>query len=226
MPLTSFKQSTALLSGLFVGLLVLVLPPVQGTAYGEPPPPTPDLVDQAPRPFNGSFKEASLRGGPVLSSSDDVDRGWGSEARLRTSFPMYLADHSLVYDVARLGDSDNRVQVHGLQSTFAVHPFYLALLSEGLMSHFLASLHAEVGFGLRYGRASDGDIDASLGIATSLSGGFDLPLSSPNRGRSLWLNAQYRRTWTSLTLGPDDAQRLHDHRFFLGLAFRANGVLW
>ncbi len=228
----SHLAKTSLIA-LTIAVAIVAAPPLLSVAEasdGDRNDEVQATLDEAPHPFNGAFTELALRGGPALPSSDDLDTGWSAGLALRTSFPMYLADHQLGYDVAVFDADGDRVQVHGLHSALAIHPFYLALLSEGLTSHLLSSLHAEVGLGLRYGRHSNDDsADDGLGIATSVGGGFDLPVTEPNRGRSLWVSANYRRTWTSLSLDigdADDAPRLHDHRFIFGIALRTNSVLW
>ncbi len=169
------------------------------------------------RPFNGSFQEWSLRGGPTLGG---LDGGWTADAGFRHSFPMYLGDTRLSYRFAGGGIDGEAHQIHGLHFTLGIHPFYLALLSQGLVSHFLASLHAELGLGAQLG-VGEG---VAAGFAPSVGAGFDLPITEANRGRGVWLNALYRRTWTTLS-GPESG-RLHDHAFFVGLAWRINGPLF
>ncbi len=187
-------------------------------------------LEEAPHPFNGSFSEWSARGGPLLTSSDSVSTGWGADVGLRNAFPMYLADHRISYRYATASMGERRVHLHDLHLAGALHPFYLALLSGGLKGHFLASLHLELGLGPRLGRLSSGGDDEGLsnfGVAASVGGGFDIPLTSPNRGRSLWINGLYRRTWSFVRFDLGDASpRLHDHIFFLGLAWRSNGSMW
>lgn len=180
---------------------------------------------EQPAPFNGSFKELSLRSGAALSPGTD-GAAWTVDAGFRNSFPFYLGDNRISYRYSRGRSEGDLLQVHGLHATFAIHPFYLALLSKGLTSHLLASLHLELGLGVQYGSLSaEASVHNSLGVAGSVGAGFDLPLTEANRGGGLWLNGVYRRTWTSLKL-EDTTKPLHDHGFFLGLAWRINGTLW
>ena len=187
---------------------------------------------EAPHPFNGSFAEWSARGGPLIPSSGAGSTGWTADIGFRNSFPMYIGDHRLSYNFGLWELDERSLQMHGLHLALALHPFYLALLSEGLKSHFLASLHLELGLGPRWGRLSgddngDGDALNNLGLAATLGSGFDLPITSPNRGRSLWINVLYRRTWSFVRFDVDEAShRLHDHSLFLGLAWRSNGIIW
>ena len=182
----------------------------------------------APNPFNGSFAEWSIRGGPVHPSHASASTGWSGELGFRSSFPMYVGDHRIYYGYARWTLDDHTIQMHGLHATLGIHPFYLALLSEGWLSHFLASLHLELGLGPRLGRlTSESEADHSVGITGSVGAGFDLPLTNANRGRSLWLNTNYRRSWTTLRFAVDGGSpRLHDHTFSFGLAWRSNGIFW
>ena len=185
-------------------------------------------VDDAPEPFNGSFGEWSLRGGPLLPSADG-SVGWTGEIGFRNAFPFYLGANRIAYSYGRWSVDDETVQMHGLHASVGIHPFYLALLSEGLTSHFLASLHVELGLGPRFALLPDGDegTTSGFGLVGSVGGGFDLPITNPNQGRSLWFNTVYRRNWTTIRLdSSDDAGRLHEHAFFFGLSFRSNGIVW
>lgn len=191
------------------------------------------MLDDAPRPFNGSFRELSARGGPLLPSARDSSVGWTADLGFRNALPMYIGDNRLAYTFGNWSMGERSAQQHGLHATLGLHPFYLALLSEGWRSHFLASLHLELGIGPRLARLSEerGQDGAGAmtqwGLAGSVGGGFDLPLTSPNQGKSLWINVLYRRSWSSLDFDADGATgRLHDHSFFFGLAWRNNGTLW
>lgn len=182
---------------------------------------------EQPKSFNGSFKEVSLRSGAAFSSGTE-GAAWTIDGGFRNSFPFYLADNRLSYRYSRGHAGGDLLQIHGLHAAFAIHPFYLALLSKGLLSHFLASLHLELGTGVQFGllRADNQD-ERSLGLVGSLGAGFDLPITEANQGGGLWLNALYRRTWTTLKVGEDgEGGPLHDHGLFLGLAWRINGTLW
>lgn len=200
-------------------LIALLMAPklVGAEVLAEPEPPA---------PFNGSFKELSLRGGAALFSNTDR-AGWTVDAGFRNSFPFYLGDNRFSYRYTRGQISEDLLQIHGFHAAFAVHPLYLALLSKGLISHLLSSLHVEFGVGVEYGLLrNEGQDEGALGLMGSLGAGFDLPLTEANNGRALWLNAVYRRTWSTLKMGGDDQGRLHDHGIFLGLGWRINGPLW
>lgn len=178
-----------------------------------------------PRAFSGSFAEFSLRGGPAFGADA---AGWTLDAGFRNSVPFYLTDNRVSYRFLSLPSEPESANIHSLHATFGLHPFYLAILSEGLISHFLASLHLELGAGAQLGLfQQDGDSRTAFGLAGSLGSGFDLPLTDPNRGQGLWINTLYRRTWTTLsTAGEVDSASLHDHAFFVGLAWRKNGGFW
>lgn len=187
-----------------------------------------DAPDVYEYPFNGSFTEFSLRGGPVLDLGEGTP--FTLDAGFRNSFPFYLGDHRISYRFTTAAGDEPSSQIHSLHGALALHPFYLALLSRGLFSHFLASLHLELGFGPQFGMlAAHGEQDSQsrFGFAGSLGTGFDIPLTNANAGQALWLNVLYRRTWTTLSFGGEDfGEGLHDHGFFLGLGWRINGTIW
>ncbi|RDV39301.1 hypothetical protein DV096_01625 [Bradymonadaceae bacterium TMQ3] len=201
------------LAAYFFALVLLAGAPL--AAQGEP------LPGEGDRPFNGSFSEWSLRGS-VNTTTSSFSSSLGGELAFRTSFPLYLGDTRLAYRLSPLGDSEPG-PVHALHLALNLHPLYLTLLSEGLLSYFLASLHLELGFGPQLAVGlNDG---ASFGLAGSLGAGFDLPITRANRGQGLWFTGTYRRTWTTLRSGPDQP-RVHEHAVLLGLAWRTNGVIF
>jgi hypothetical protein len=220
-----------------VGLVMLAIFSAPFSAFADGPQQTSggesDYVEErlaeSPKPFNGSFGEFFLRGGPLLTSDDDATSGWHGDLGFRNSFPFYLGDNRLSYGYGRYDVDDRPVQIHGLHLSLNLHPFYLVLLSSGFVSHFLASIHLELGLGPRLGLWSDdaGEAMNQFGLAWSVGGGFDLPLTNPDRGQSLWVSANYRREWTSIGFETDSVSHaVRDHRFFLGLAWRVNGMIW
>ena len=176
-------------------------------------------AEDLPRAFNGSFFETSLRAGTALSSHYDAP-ALTADLGVRNSFPMYLGDTRLSYRFTAAQHDEVPLQLHGAHLTLGLHPFYLALLSRGFVSHFLASLHAEIGVGGVLGMFTEEDATrAAAGLSWSLGAGFDLPITDANRGGGLWLNALYRRSWHTLPFAGD-------HALFLGLAWRVNGSLF
>lgn len=185
---------------------------------------------EQPRAFNGAFWEVSARGGTVIPTEGST--GWTADIGFRNSFPMYAGDNRLSYQYQRRSLDGRSLQIHGAQATVGLHPFFLALLSEGWLSHFLASLHLELGFGpqwanLEASSADSSDAEDTWGLTGSVGTGFDLPLTDANQGRALWASAVYRRSWSTNDFDIDGDQRsLHDHQIFVGLAWRTNGTLW
>jgi len=200
---------------------------VTSTAFADEPA---TESSEQPQAFNGAFWELSARGGAVLPSEGST--GWAADVGFRNSFPMYAGDNRIAYQYQRRSLGGRTVQIHGGQATVGLHPFFLALLSEGWLSHFLASLHLELGIGPQWARLEANSQDASnaedtLGLAGSVGTGFDLPLTDANQGRALWVSAVYRRSWSTNDFDIDGAQSsLHDHQIFVGLAWRSNGMLW
>lgn len=202
-------------------------------ASAQQPEQQPELVEEAPAPFNGSFTETSLRGGPWFAGPIDSPGGI-ADIGFRHSFPMYVFPHRLSFVHGRWSrdnreDTEDRFRFYQLHATVGLHPFYLALLSEGMVSHFLASLHLELGAGARWmiSRPTVDERNHSLGVAGSVGVGFDLPVTNPDAGNSLWFNFVARRTWTTNRFDDvDDAARFHDYSLLVGLSWRNNGMLW
>lgn len=181
-------------------------------------------TEDTPRPFGGNFAEFSLRGGPVLA---EHTKSWSIDVGFRNSIPFYLTDNRISYRYRQL-DHQVGTAIHGIHGTFGIHPFYLTLLSGSLVGHFLASLHLELGLGAHLGQHLLNQSPRHRpGFAWSLGSGFDLPITDPNRSYGLWLNVNYRRTWTTLTAQTQgELLPLHDHGFHIGLGWRINGGFW
>lgn len=195
------------------------------SADAEEPAEVPEVshLEDAPAPFNGAFGEWSARAA-VAVPSDGM--GWMGDIGFRTALPMYVGDSRLAYSYGRWSVSDHTVGVHGTHATVGLHPFFLSLLSKGVISHFLASLHLELGAGAQWACLTETD-DSRGGVTGSLGVGFDLPLTNPNDGRALWLNTVYRRNWSSIDFELDgQTHQLHTHQFFVGLGWRTNGTIW
>ncbi|MFU8807254.1 MAG: hypothetical protein ACNA8W_25825, partial [Bradymonadaceae bacterium] len=170
--------------------------------------------------FSGAFTEYSLRGG-LLRTGHSGLRGWTFDGGVRHSFPMYLGDTRLSYRYDSLESTDSTVTIHGSNLTLGIHPLYLALLSRGWMSHFIASLHLELGLGLQRGlrQSLDTSVDdarSGWGFVWSLGAGFDLPLMNPNRGSAPWLNVVYRYSGTTLAILEDIPGGRRTHALFAG----------
>ncbi|TXD37573.1 hypothetical protein FRC98_07740 [Lujinxingia vulgaris] len=210
------RQPSAARQALAALLFALVFAAGAPLAAQEEP-----LPGEGDRPFNGSFSEWSLRGS-INSTTPELSESLGGEVAFRSSFPLYLGDVRLAYRLSPLGDVEPG-PVHALHLALNLHPLYLTLLSEGLLSHFLASLHLELGFGPQL--ATGPEDGPAFGFAGSVGAGFDLPITRANRGQGIWLTATYRRTWTTLRTGVDQP-RAHEHAALLGLAWRTNGLIF
>lgn len=207
--------------------ILLIALPLSGLEAAElaPKEETPLSVG---KPFNGSFTEYSARAGLTRAQGAAL-KGWSLDAGLRHSLPMYLGDSRLAYRYDSLETSDASLSIHGTALTTGLHPFYLALLSRGLLSHFLSSLHLELGLGvqrgLRRARASqDIAVQSAWGFTWSVGSGFDLPLTNPNRGSAPWLNVVYRYGGTSLSILEDVPGSHRTHALFAGIGWRINGL--
>ena len=188
--------------------------------------------EEQPQAFNGGFLEGAARGGPLLPAGD-TDLGWMADIGVRASGPMYTGDYRLAYQYGRWSTDVGTMNLHGLHGTLGLHPLFLALLGEGLTSHFLSSLHLELGLGPQFARLTTDNLDEQtepvhrFGVAASVGVGFDLPITDPNRGQGLWVNTVYRRNWSTIQMTVDEhSYGATNHFFSLGLAWRSNGTLW
>ncbi len=177
--------------------------------------------------YNGAFVDISARAARTHVSSGDYN-GWSWDVGLRQALVMHLLDTRLSYSEdywsgrgSVSGDFVARaVSVHG-----AFHPLYLALLYSNWFGYLLASFYVEAGLGAQYARETN--LDASdFGLRLSLGTGFDVPLTDPDRGWSIWLNAVYRYTWADFDFASAAETKLRHHGGWLGASLRFNGLLF
>lgn len=191
-------------------------------------------TDPGQQNFNGSFVEYSIRSGLSSLKHNEINDAWALDAGIRHSFPMYLGDTRLAYRYDKMSGDNTKISLHGIGLTFGIHPFYLALLSNNLLGHFLASLHGELGVSAQYAvfertfpdpQPANDLKHTDIGLAWSLGAGFDLPLWNPNHGHSPWLNVNYRYKTGKLDLPQDENISLSGHTIFVGLSWRVNGLI-
>ncbi len=191
-------------------------------------------TDSGQQMFNGSFVEYGVRSGLSSLKQRELNDAWALDAGVRHSFPMYLGDTRIAYRYDNMSGDDTQITLHGIGLTFGLHPFYLALLSNNLLGHLLASTHAELGVSAQYAifeRTSSTSLPANnmshtdIGLAWSLGAGFDVPLWNPNFGHSPWLNVNYRYKTGKLELPQNESISLGGHTFFVGLSWRINGLI-
>lgn len=72
----------------------------------------------------------------------------------------------------------------------------------------------------------EGNGASDVGLRLHVGSGFDVPLSDPDAGWSIWINALYRFTWSDFDVAEDREVNLHHHSLFAGLSLRFNGLLF
>lgn len=196
-------------------------------------------ADEDPQPsrysdfFTGAFHEYSIRGALTGGPKTPYD-GWSLDFGIRHSFPMLLGDTRLSYRFDSLtSDRDSlpdTLEQHVFGVHVALHPLYLVLLGSDWLGYTISSLYFEIGGGLRYdildARESRGEYEHDLGLFGSIGGGFDIPLSDPDKGQAPWLNAVYRYEYGRFERPTGESIRLRRHGVFLGLGWRINGLLF
>lgn len=178
--------------------------------------------------YNGAFVDVSARAARTHVTSAGFN-GWAWDVGLRQALVMHLLDTRLSYSEdywsprndSATGDFIARsVSLHS-----AFHPLYLALLYSDWLGYLLASIYVEGGIGAQYARL-DGGIQDDFGLRLSLGAGFDVPLTDPDRGWSIWINALYRYTWADFDFDAGGEVNLYHHAGWLGLSLRFNGLLF
>ncbi len=187
----------------------------------------PDEERRYGRYYNGSFVDVSARGSYERVASSPL-HGWSWDIGLRQAFPMHLLDTRIAYGEERYtrrdGDPGGDFVVRSVDLTTAFHPLYLALLYSSRWGYLVASWYVEAGLGGHY--STFGSDLNDLGLRLHLGSGFDVPLTDPDRGWSLWLNFVYRFTWSDFDTSAMDEVNLHHHSFFSGISARFNGLLF
>lgn len=207
-------------------LLIALLAPLQADAQ-QGDEPAPAAQRRYGKAYNGAFVDFSVRVARTHVTSAPFN-GWSFDAGLRQALVMHLLDTRLSYAEDRwsaregaAGDFVARsVNIHG-----AFHPLYLALLLSDWFGYVLASFYVEAGLGAQIARETNLEVN-DLGLRFSLGTGFDVPLSDPDRGWSIWLNALYRYTWADFDYDSGGETNLYHHAGWLGVSLRFNGLLF
>lgn len=159
--------------------------------------------------YNGSFVEFSVRGAHI----EGEQTAQGIDVGLRHSFPMLLLDSRLSWR----GDWMAAGIRHNAHFGFGLHPLYIVLLGNSWLAYTISSVYLELGAGLEVHDYNPTD----LGMALTIGGGLDIPLWDADAGHSPWLNLLYRYHASTFSDVGDDS-----HLFFVGLAWRRNGLLF
>ena len=177
--------------------------------------------------FNGAFVEVSARGG-LTDVSGSQWGGWIGDVGLRQAFPMHLLDTRLAFRHEEFQTPGlDKLSVNALEISGAFHPLYLALLFSDWWGYVLAGWYVELQAGVHYTSVKWLDNkENDFGFAYGIGTGLDVPLTDPDRGWSIWLNALYRYRRQDFDFDSGGEIELHGHTGFLGLAFRANGLLF
>lgn len=177
--------------------------------------------------YNGAFVDFSARAALLRASSTSYD-GWSYDVGLRQAFPMHLLDTRIAYVedrfYPRTTAQPGRFTSRSIGVWTALHPLYLALLFSDWFGYLLASLYLELGVAGQYATHSSGEGD--FGLRWSVGGGFDVPLTDPDRGWSIWANALYRYTWADYDFDAGGEIDLYHHAGWAGLSLRFNGLLF
>jgi hypothetical protein len=243
--LRSWFATLAVVTSLIVLACLVSIEPAMaqdsGRAKGEAVPDLEEASEGAETPeysdyFTGAFVEYSVRGGASLASEADYD-GWHIDAGVRHSFPMLLGDFRVAYRFDNLSEggagnpnalAPGPIEQHSVGGYLALHPAYLLMLGSDWLSYTLASIHLELGGGVRLGvleRVVDGEFEMGVGPFVSIGGGFDMPLADPDSGAAPWLNFVYR--WHVADF--DGAVETYDidmHVVQVGLGWRINGLMF
>jgi hypothetical protein len=177
--------------------------------------------------YNGSFVELSARTGLDHATSSPYG-GWSWDVGLRQALVMSLLDTRLAYSEDRFTGRDESATgeyvLRSLGVTTGFHPLYMALLLSDWFGYVLGSWYLEVGLAAQH--AAVNGADADFGVRWSVGTGVDIPLSDPDVGWSLWLNAVYRYVWSDVDFQGGGEVDLYHHAGWAGLSVRFNGLLF
>ncbi|MCB9548993.1 MAG: hypothetical protein H6706_24590 [Myxococcales bacterium] len=129
--------------------------------------------------YTGAFRGLLVGGGAVAEGP-----GLAFTLGARASSVLHLADVEARY---QLSDVEAGTTHQGYV-TAHLHPLFLFLLANNRLGWALGSLSLRLGGGPAY-RAGEG-----TGLVWEWGGGFDVPLTAPDAGRSFWLGASVTRT--------------------------------
>jgi len=138
-------------------------------------------AELAPPRFSGSYWGVEAGGG--------FSPGGGVNARagLRAASLLQIADAALHYAATRANDAE----LHRAALSAQVHPFFFFMLTGQGVWQAIAGLYVRGGLGVG-GFAAAGERLEPVGTV-DWGVGFDVPLTPPDAGRSVWLGFEYLR---------------------------------
>jgi len=161
-----------------------------------------------PRLYTGAYLGA-LAGAGVASDAGEV--GWSGTVGVRASSVLHLADVEARYQV----DGVATDRAHQGMLAMHLHPLFLFLLANNTLGATLGSLAVEVAAGPAWSERN------GSGLLWSWGGSFEVPLTPPDAGQSLWLGS-------SVTFSHDLAYSALagevTNRLIFRLEYRHNGL--
>ncbi|MEZ4474307.1 MAG: hypothetical protein R3F60_26680 [bacterium] len=129
--------------------------------------------------YTGAFRGLLVGVGGVVETT-----GFAFALGGRASSVLHLADVEARYQLSEVQAG----RAHQAYVTAHLHPLFLFLLANNRLGWALGSLSLRLGGGPAW-RADEG-----TGLVWEWGGGFDVPLTAPDAGQSLWLGAALTRT--------------------------------
>ncbi|GMV40723.1 MAG: hypothetical protein AMXMBFR64_24390 [Myxococcales bacterium] len=209
-------------------LLGLGVALAHGPARGEDAP-WPAPVEPVSPYYNGTWLSIVAGGGIGLLADEALDGriGGGVEVGGRMALVLQLVDLELMYRYGHYAVTSDATDVtlhrHSIIADVKIHPLFLIVMAG---NHLLAGLYVQTGVSaeLADARAPSAGVDELVsGAGVHVGCGFDLPLTPPNAGSSLWIGLNYRANFTTLD-PPSPLDDLDEHLFAIQLHYRHNNL--
>lgn len=205
--------------------LALVLPTIASakkpeTGFSDDWQPREPINSQSTS-FTGSFTDVSARFG-IANVPDAAARNTSVDAGLRAAFPMYLLDTRLAWRFDSFAIEEGLRQ-HSLGVSSGLHPLYLLMLKNDWLGYAIASFYIDLGAGIKLSTLeTEAGTSRDPGLYWHWGLGVDVPLTSPDAGKSLWLNFLYRNMREDFDRSDNASIDLNRHMAIVGLSWRMN----
>jgi hypothetical protein len=159
------------------------------------------VVQDGPRSsYTGAFAAPRVEAGPTykLPGSKQEGLGWSVGVGGRMATIVQIFDLDTMYRFHRYRVADETVNQHRLELDIRLHPWLMSHLGSTKRSYVRGGVHVLAGLGVSWNQLATGDSWSPLFQAGL---GFDLPLTSPNKGAGWWLGVSWRAafTWVETT---------------------------
>lgn len=184
--------------------------------------------------FQGAFWGLQMHTGLVSRLAANAGESPGPTLGLSARLAGYMSILDLqlsvigsMYDARSTAGEATDVKRLSLGLETHLHPMFMEVLRGTTLARTIGSLYVAIGADLDLTALDGAGLDTTEArFGWHIGGGFDVPLTDPDRGWSLWLGFAYRLKFLSVPTGVAGLQDFDEHTFLVSFAYRNNDIFF